>query len=125
MPTFKLGGRSISIPDATYRRIHELDEETGTRAFQFIAVARYYGVPVEIRALGARRTSAQQTALVQAGKSKTMNSRHLEGRAFDIDIQGWNRDSIPKEFWPWVAEVASSVGLKQPLPSWDPGHLET
>ena len=35
-----------------------------------------------------------------------MNSKHLQGLAWDIDWYGWGRDEIPKWFWdlvgPWA-----------------------
>lgn len=86
------------------------------------------GIPIEIRALGGNRTQAQQRELVRRGRSQTLNSRHLDGLAFDVDIVGMNRDDVPLDFWqaigPWVEQY---LGMRWGgrFRSWkDWGHFE-
>ena len=63
------------------------------------------------------RTKARQTYLVQTGKSKTMNSRHLTGHAVDLaPVVGgkisWDWD----HFWPIVTAMeAAAKELSVPL----------
>lgn len=94
------------------------------RALACMAILRYYGIPAVIVELGARRSSAEQYTLVTQGLSQTTNSKHVEGYAFDVDVAGWRRDDIPDAFWPKLGELARALGLSQPLPHWDPAHLE-
>ena len=56
------------------------------------------------------RTKARQTYLVQTGKSKTMNSRHLTGHAVDLaPVVGgkisWDWD----HFWPIVTAMETAA----------------
>ena len=56
------------------------------------------------------RTKARQTYLVQTGKSKTMNSRHLTGHAVDLaPVVGgkisWDWD----HFWPIVTAMEAAA----------------
>jgi len=122
--TLSVSGRRIDVPDSTLDQIATLEDALGRRVFYLIVIMRWYGVPGVVRPLGARRTLAQQQVLVKSGNSRTTQSLHLEGRAVDIDVDGWSRDALPREFWPWLRQIAAAVSLRQPLPHWDPGHLE-
>jgi hypothetical protein len=61
----------------------------------------------------ALRTKEQQQAKVDAGYSKTMHSKHLEGLAADIIDQryGWS-ESCPKKFWIHLGMAAQKYGLR-------------
>ena len=62
--------------------------------------------PVDFRVLEGVRTLARQKALVAAGASRTLNSRHLTGHAVDLGalINGkvaWD--------WPLYSKIAAAV----------------
>ena len=63
-----------------------------------------------IPAGSARRTLAQQVRLVARGRSKTLRSRHLTGRAVDIVPAYWGWDA-PREFWLLLGNCAECEGL--------------
>ena len=75
-----------------------------------------------IPAGSARRTLAQQIRLVAQGRSKTLRSRHLTGRAVDIVPAYWGWDA-PKEFLLLLGHCAECEGLVWGgfwgLSSWD------
>ena len=97
-----------------------------------------------------RRTEEQQRKLVEAGRSKTLRSKHLKGLAADIVPVGlgWN---APRDFWLKLGYLAYREGLRwggefgipkgallerlradvrakrwntQAKLGWDPSHLE-
>ncbi len=74
-------------------------------------ILRSVGVPLWVSS--GRRDPATQRRLVQAGRSLTLNSKHLSGRAFDVDVLGFARDDVPLSFWhllgPWAE---SQLGLR-------------
>ncbi|MFW3387993.1 UNVERIFIED_CONTAM: hypothetical protein RF648_18480, partial [Kocuria sp. CPCC 205274] len=48
--------------------------------------------PIDIYVIEGLRTKARQTELVKAGKSKTMKSYHLTGKAVDLwDGRSWEK----------------------------------
>ena len=90
----------MAFTDPTLSEINTLDPVFAPYAFQFINALRTYGIPAWIQPpYGARRTLAQETALVGRGASETLHSAHLQGLAFDIDILGYGRDQIPAWWW--------------------------
>ena len=99
--------------DPTQAQVDTLDPEMAWRAAALINALRDEGYPAGIVALGARRTPSEQAPLVREGRSLTLRSRHLSGRAFDLDILGVNRDSVPEWFWTQVGIWAERwLGLK-------------
>ena len=81
------------------------------RADVLIGAAWAAGIPLYISA--ARRTVSEQQRLVAAGASKTLNSYHLLGRAFDVDVVGWGRDDVPRDIWNSLGTFATrQLGLR-------------
>lgn len=69
----------------------------------------------------------EQRVLVNRGLSRTLRSKHLEGRAFDVDVLGMNRDAVPRWWFAALGQYGESLGLKwggrwQTI--YDPGHFE-
>ena len=99
------------MADSTLSHIHTLDPALQPRAYLLVYAARVAGYPVVITS--SRRSLERQRELVGAGRSRTLDSKHLAGRAFDIDWHGWNRDDVPEQFWhvigPWAEQ---QLGLK-------------
>ena len=104
-----------------------LEPATASRAVYLITAVRQSGIP--LITTSGRRSSAEQAALVAAGRSRTMNSKHLQGKAFDVDIYGWDRNSIPKWFWdalgPWAERSLGLIWGGRWQSIYDPGHFET
>lgn len=106
--------------------ISGLEPHTAALAIELLNAARSVGIP--LIATSGRRSYWEELRLVWAGKSHTMASKHLQGRAFDIDVAGWSRDALPAWFWNELGPFAESLGL-----SWggrwssfrDLGHFET
>ena len=78
------------------------------------AIAR---TPVDFMITEGLRTPARQAALVKAGASRTLNSRHLTGHAVDVAalVEGQVRWDWP--LYPRLAEAfkAAALELKTPL----------
>jgi len=111
------------VYDPTPGHLQQLENQTRLLATYLIIGARNAGVPLIITS--SRRSRTEQIKLVMAGKSRTFNSKHLIGRAFDVDVYGWDRKSVPRYFWDALGDYAERLGLIWPLPDWDPGHFET
>lgn len=111
--------------DPTPARLAELNPQTAARAVQFINDLRNAGIPAWISS--GHRSYAEQARLVATGASKTYKSKHLEGRAFDIDILGFGRDDLPRWWWDAVGRYGKSLGLKWGgdfKNFYDAGHFE-
>src|SRR5574341_314286 len=80
--------------DPTPEHLAALDPTTSERAFTLVYAARLAGVPLIITS--SRRSVAEQAALVDAGRSRTLQSLHITGRAFDVDVFGFQRDDVPR-----------------------------
>ena len=61
---------------------------------------------VDFRVLEGVRTKARQRALVAAGASRTMNSRHLTGHAVDLGALVGGRIAWD---WPLYAKIADAM----------------
>jgi len=82
-----------------------------------------------------KRLRAEQKALVAQKKSKTMNSKHLTGRAFDIAIiRNGKVEPDPNAYLPYGL-IGEKLGLRwggrfgdDPktvnIEGWDAGHFE-
>lgn len=109
--------------DPTPANVDSLEPRTQLLCIYLVNAARSAGIPMLVTS--ARRTYSEQLSLLWAGKTRTLNSKHLQGRAFDIDVAGWSRDALPDSFWESVWSYAEGLGLKVPLKDWDKGHFET
>lgn len=63
--------------------------------------------PVDFVIIDGLRTPESQQALVAAGASQTMNSRHLTGHA--VDIAPWINRTIPWNDWQAFTLVAQAM----------------
>jgi len=115
----------LPFNDQTVQHLNTLQPAVAARGFQFINALRQAGIPAYISS--SRRTYAEQAALVQRGASRTMQSKHVDGRAFDIDILGYGRDDLPKWWWLAVGMYAERLGLRwggRWTSFYDAGHFE-
>jgi len=99
------------VNDPTLSHILRLQRGLQESAIEFINEARTVGeLPAIITS--SSRTVAEQRRLVQAGRSTTMNSYHLQGRAFDIDMYGWNRNDVPEWVWQYIGPLGEAYGFR-------------
>lgn len=109
--------------DPSPQIIAGLEPNTGRLAVYLVNAFRSAGIPLMVTS--GRRSFTEQFKLVAGGQSRTFTSRHLTGRAFDVDVAGYSRDELPGYFWQALWNYAEALGLKVPLKSWDKGHFET
>ena len=96
--------------DPTAGWIDTLDFYAQGVAIDFINDLRTnYRLPAIITS--GRRTLAEQQSLLLQGRTTTLQSKHLQGLAFDIDMYGWNRNSVPAWVWQEIGPVGESYGL--------------
>ena len=101
----------MAAADPTPAHLARLDPDIAYRAWYLVYAARVAGYPLIITS--SARDSATQRALVAEGRSRTLNSKHLTGHAFDVDWYGWHRDDVPMEFWHLLGPYAERhLGLK-------------
>jgi len=111
--------------DPTPGHLRQLQPATAARARDLVNAARAAGWPLWISS--GRRSETEQRRHVAAGRSRTLSSRHLTGRAFDVDVLGLGRDEIPKEFFDALGAYGEALGLKwggRWRDPYDPGHFE-
>lgn len=96
--------------DPTVANLHTLAPGVDYLAWRFINRARTeLGFPAVITS--GRRTLLQQQRLLAAGRTTTLGSLHLSGRAFDVDAYGWDRDAVPAWAYQELGEMGESMGL--------------
>ena len=116
---------ATSSPDPTYARLESLVPDARKRAAQLVSDARYAGIPLFISS--SARSLQEQAGHVAAGRSAALNSKHLTGRAFDVDVWGYRREQLPKWFWDILGQHGESLGLRwggRWTRPYDPGHFE-
>ena len=76
----------------------------------FTEVVKYFDCTI----LEGKRTVDRQKMLVQQGKSKTMNSKHLKGKAVDVAPYpiDWNDRERFTYFAGYVMGIAAKMGIK-------------
>lgn len=112
--------------DPTQEHLNSLNPALRDSAFWLVYFARSVGIPLWISS--SVRTPTEQAALVKAGRSLTMNSKHLTGQAFDVDVLGHSRSSVPRYVWDWLGDLAEYLGMGwggRFAGFWDPGHFES
>ena len=111
--------------DPTLSHLYQLTPETAALAVELVTAARLAGLPLIITS--SRRSPEQQAQLVAAGRSRTMQSPHLRGDAFDVDLAGLQRDRVPHWVWDALGPYGEALGLVwggRWRGLWDPGHFE-
>ena len=111
--------------DPTPAHLRKLHPTVAAAGFRLINAAREAGVPLYISS--SLRTVQEQATLVRRGASRTMKSKHVAGRAFDVDVLGYNRNQIPKEWLQALGEYGEQLGLTwggRWTSFYDGGHFE-
>jgi len=96
--------------DSTDHHLAVLSPDIQMAAYYLVLIVRNAGIPLKITS--STRTSSEQASLVRAGRSTTLNSKHLMGQAFDVDIHGWNRDDIPLWWFTQLGQLGEQLGLR-------------
>lgn len=92
--------------DATQEILEGLDPSIQEAAYQLISIARQSGIPMML--ISGRRSLAENRRVGGATAS-----RHLYGRAFDVQVLGFTRNEIDDSWWRAVGEFAERVlGLR-------------
>ena len=87
--------------------------------------------PIKFRVTEGLRTVERQKELVKAKLSKTMNSKHLQGRAVDVvalvnNTISWDM-KLYKEIATYMKQAAKQVGVEIECGAdwgWDGPHIE-
>lgn len=88
-----------------------LIEPARSKARWLVSAVRAAGFPIVITS--AARSPQEQAHLVATGRSLTLNSRHVDRLAFDVDVEGFNRDDVPQWFWEALGPYAERyLGLR-------------
>ena len=96
--------------DPTERVIATLHPSIQDQVIDFVnAVRQASEIPLIVTS--GRRTLAQQRKLVAAGRSRTMQSKHLNGLAFDVDLLGIGRDDVSDDVWEWLGPSGENFGF--------------
>lgn len=98
------------IDQRSIDEVSTLAPDIQNRALWLLYIANWYGIGLYISE--GRRSFADQQRYVARGRSLTLRSRHLTGRAFDVDIRGKAPDQVPLAVWTWVGRVGEYLGLR-------------
>jgi len=98
------------VPDSTVRIIETLSPDIQLAAWWMVYIVRSAGIPLQITS--GVRSRGEQRGLVAAGSSQTLQSKHLTGQAFDVDIHGYGRDQIPLWFWEQLGALGEYLGFR-------------
>ncbi len=99
--TFALGPRSLARLEGVHPDLVR------------VVKAAILTCPVDFTVLQGVRTLEEQKAFVAAGKSQTLNSRHLTGHA--VDLGAWVNDTISWDAHLYPLMATSVVGTGQRL----------
>ena len=107
--------------DQTLSKIRQLRPEGQEAVAYLIDALREAGWPAVV--VEARRGIERQRALVGAGASKTLRSKHLLGRAVDIGFAGIRTAEIPSWVWTSAHDLWDRLGGGKRI-LWDMNHFE-
>ncbi len=106
--------------DPTDEKLNSLTPDLQLRAYWMIRIAREAGIPLMI--ISGRRSPSENLAVGGAA-----HSRHLQGRAFDVQVAGYTRDEVPDWWWASLGSYAETqLGLRWGgrFSTYDPNHFD-
>lgn len=116
--------------DSTASEIGRLAPDLQPYLRALVSYCRAEGWPVEIRRLGGRRTADEQAKLYAQGRTlpgprvtSTLTSAHITGRAFDLDLMGYDR-ALGMPLWKVLGAWWKSSGRRWGGDWGDYGHFE-
>ena len=95
--------------DPTPLILASLEPRLARIADDFISDLRRQGLP--LIATSGLRTLSTQRILLQQRRTTTLQSKHLDGRAFDVDVYGVGRNQVPGWVWNALGPIGESYGL--------------
>ena len=96
--------------DQTAAKIRQLVPGLRAAAIAHVNALREAGLPAVI--IDARRSAARQRAYLAAGKSRSLKSYHLVGRAYDIGWLGVRDRDVPDAWWNYAGSVGKAIGFR-------------
>ena len=96
--------------DPTPAIVDSLDLQFAYQVVNFINDCRER-LKLPIVATSGLRTLAEQQALLRAGRTTTLQSKHLKGLAVDVDLYGQSRDAVPAAVWQQIGPLGETFGL--------------
>jgi len=109
------------VTDRTLALIRQLRPEGQAAAIYLINEARDRGLPAIV--VEARRGIERQRTLLREGRTKTLRSKHLVGRAMDIGFASVPTADAPLQWWSWLHDLWDDLGGGARI-SWDLNHFE-
>lgn len=106
--------------DPTLEKLQTLQPEVQLRAYWLVKTAREQGIPLMI-------ISGWRSRDLNASVGGAVNSLHLTGRAFDVQVLGYTRDQLPVSWWRSLGEWAeNNLGLRWGgrFANFDPNHFD-
>jgi len=100
----------LPFRDPTPAKLAEVDPTFRRRVVGFVNAVRGAGVPLIV--ISGFRSVEQQRALIAAGRTTATRSRHLEGRAVDVQWAGLLSTQVPGPWWDWIGSVGEHFGLR-------------
>lgn len=92
--------------DPTQAKIDSLQQDAAIRAYWLVRTARESGIPLMI-------ISGYRSADLNRSVGGAPASKHLSGRAFDVQVQGFTRDELPISWWTALGSWAEqNLGLR-------------
>jgi len=108
---------AVHLAYTQWNKLLELDRDVGHLGYALIYWLQYFGA--RARVSEGLRTRERQAYLYASGRTrpgpivtKTLASRHLGGRAFDIDFIGRHPDDVPIPWWEFAGYVGEQLGLR-------------
>jgi len=98
------------VPDSTLRHLENLSPDIRDAAWYLVYVVRSAGVPLQVTS--SVRTRSEQAELLRIGRTTTLQSKHLLGQAFDVDIHGYGRDQIPLWWFEQLGQLGEWIGFR-------------
>jgi peptidoglycan L-alanyl-D-glutamate endopeptidase CwlK len=108
---------------------HWNTDPIGNDMDELVRRARAAGIPVKVTS--TRRSVEEQRALYAQGRTEpgaivtwTLNSKHVDGRAFDLTIEGAPEFEDDPEGWELLGELGQDLDLDWGGTFGDFGHFE-
>ena len=96
--------------DSTLAKVQQLLPVLRPAAIAHINLLRGAGLPAVI--IDARRSLRRQRQYVAEGRSRTLKSYHLLGRAYDIGWLGVATRDVPMDWWDYAGAVGKQLGFR-------------
>ena len=107
----------MSFNQASIDELSTLQTRPANLAAWLMVYMQHFGAHVHITE--GLRSPARQASLFAQGRTtpgrivtNTLQSRHLTGRAFDVDFVGVHPDQVHPAWWQFIGRVGEALGLR-------------